>query len=68
MAAGREKRPNAGKRMEEYLQTLKEEGRLSSPGQMDKKGGPHPQLTILNTGHQARVRVRTRSSTAITRP
>ena len=29
--------------MEEYLQTLKEEGRLSSPGQMDKKGGtPSP--------------------------
>ena len=43
MASGREKRPNAGQRMEEYLQTLKEEGRLSSPGQMDKKGGtPSP--------------------------
>ena len=44
MASGREKRPNAGQRMEEYLQTLKEDGRLSSPRQMDKKGGTPSQI------------------------
>ena len=44
MASGREKRPNAGQRMEEYLQTLKEDGHLSSPGQMDKKGGTPSQI------------------------